>query len=151
MRSDPILLTFGNNVAAHHILHAEVDAALLVGLTAYKDAGSCLTDPKWISVDVVVLSHAVVVSLTGNCAHPLRTTDCAIEACVKKALSIRRATHFHTVSLLTGEHEWALFVVHAGWRRLLAHIVDALITLEEAMFVFRALHALMVHAVRGER
>ena len=32
----------------------------------------------------------------------------------------------------------------------MAHIVDALITLEDAVFVFLALHALIVHAVRGE-
>jgi ABC-type proline/glycine betaine transport system permease subunit len=104
-----------------------------------------------MSVDACILSHAVVVSLTGNCALLLQTTDRAIEACVKKALSICRATHFHTVSILTGEHEWALFVVHAGRRRFLAHIVDALITLEDAMLVFLALHALIVDAVRGEK
>ena len=33
----------------------------------------------------------------------------------------------------------------------MAHIVDALITLEDAVFVFLALHALIVHAVRGEK
>jgi hypothetical protein len=146
------LLTFGNGVAAHQILYAEVDAAFLVGLAAYKDASPHLTHPKRIStVGAYVLSHAVVVNLTGNCALFLRTADRTIEACVKKTFSICCATHFHTVSVLAGEHEWALFVVHAGRRRFLAHIVDALITLEDAVFVPLALNALIIHAVRGEK